>query len=106
MLSRIEIRDRIKQLIKDRGLSPQDVERLAGVSDTAIYEWIRNQRLPNRRKGEAVIAALMDGGQEEKKPNREEPLGKRSPWICPKCDRVLAPHVDVCPNCGPKGVKP
>lgn len=22
-------------------------------------------------------------------------------WICPKCGRVLAPHVSSCPNCSP-----
>lgn len=58
MLSRTQIRDRIKQLMDTKGLSPSEVEKLLGVSDTAIYEWIRGARLPNRRKGEAVIAAL------------------------------------------------
>ena len=22
-------------------------------------------------------------------------------WVCPKCGRVLAPHVSSCPNCSP-----
>lgn len=107
MLSRVEIRDRIRQLIKERGLSPQDVEKLAGVSDTAIYEWIRGERLPNRRKGEAVIAALTSGGspEEDKKKPVASPRESHQGWICPKCDSAVAPHVEICPNCKTKGVK-
>ena len=39
-------------------------------------------------------------------PNVVEPLPATNKttmygWICPKCGRVLAPHVDSCPHCSP-----
>lgn len=31
---------------------------------------------------------------------------ERKAWECPKCGRVLAPHVDECPHCVPGAGQP
>lgn len=86
-----------------------DVSHIIKLANEGTAEWTDNDTLNKLWQHDQSILGIPQVGDWPPAPTPCDPpsypdiylLDKNSKvgWICPKCGRCLAPHVDSCPHC-------
>lgn len=60
MVNKLELKLKLKEILKERGITQRDLAELTGLTTTVISEVATNRRMSINRKHLAVIIAALD----------------------------------------------
>ena len=104
-MERLQTNKTIEEIARE---GTADVSNIVKLANTNTAEWTDNDSLNKLWQHDQSILGIPQIGDWPPAPtpcdppyypNIDAPLNVG--WICPKCGRCLAPHVNSCPNCSP-----